>query len=159
MTLRVLCLLAGAALLLPAQSKYTGPRPPKPDLPYLLHADNLVPTEAAEAKEESRKDDILYVIAGANSSAKTPLASPILLIQAAKLQPDRLQLFKLESKNGQREILFSRKKKVTAKPLLLGVTRLTSDNLYKIEVDQTLENGEYSLSPDGSNQAFCFSVY
>ena len=90
---------------------------------------------------------------------KTPLASPILLIQAVKLQPDRLQLYKLESKNGQREILFSRKKKVTAKALIVEVSRLTSDNIYRIEVDQTLENGEYSLSPEGSNQVFCFAVY
>jgi len=159
MMLRALFLLLGAALLLPAQNKYTGPRPAKPDVPYLVHADELVPTEASEAKEETRKDDVLYVIAGANSPVKTPLASPILLIQAVKLQPDRLQLYKLESKNGQREILFSRKKKVTAKALIVEVSRLTSDNIYRIEVDQTLENGEYSLSPEGSNQVFCFAVY
>jgi hypothetical protein len=158
MTLRVFLLFLGASLLLPAQ-KYTGPRPPKPDLPYLLHADSLVPTEASEAKEEARKDDILYVVAGANSPVKTPLASPVLLIHAEKLQPERLQLFKLESKNGQREILFSRKKKVTARPLIIEVSRLTPDNIYKIEVEQTLDNGEYSLTPDGTNQVFCFSVY
>src|SRR6266545_4036702 len=98
-----------AACLLPAQ-KYTGPRPAKPDVPYLVHADNLVATEVAEAKEEKRKDDLLYVVAGAASPVKTPLAAPILLMQAEKLQPERLQLFKLDSKGGQREILFSRKK-------------------------------------------------
>jgi len=159
MMLRALFLFLGAALLVPAQNKYTGPRPPKPDLPYLVHADSLVATEAAEAKEETRKDDILYVVAGANSPVKTPLASPILLMQAVKLQPDRLQLYKLESKNGQREILFSRKKKATAKALIVEVSRIASDNLYRIEVDQTLENGEYSLTPEGSNQVFCFAVY
>jgi hypothetical protein len=41
----------------------------------------------------------------------------------------------------------------------MEVTRLTSDNLYKLEVEDELENGEYSLSPAGSNQAFCFQVY
>ncbi len=156
---RVIFLLLSAAVLLPAQSPYKGPRPPKPDIPYLLHANDLVSTEVSEAKEENRKDDILYVIPGANSPAKTPLASPILLIQADKVQPERLQLFKLESKGSQREILFSRKKKITAKPLLVEVNRLTPDNLYRIEVDQSLENGEYSLSPDGSNRVFCFAVY
>ena len=37
--------------------KYSGPQPEKPDLPYLVHADNLVATEASEAKEESHKDE------------------------------------------------------------------------------------------------------
>ena len=32
--------------------KYKGPQPEKPDLPYLVHADNLVATEASEAKEQ-----------------------------------------------------------------------------------------------------------
>ena len=158
MRFRAVWLFLAVALSAPAQ-KYTGPRPPKPDLLYLMHADSLVATEAADAKEEKRKDDILYVVAGAASPVRTPLASPILLVQAEKLQPDRLQLFKLESKGGQREILFSRKKKVAAKPLIITVTRLSADNIYKIEVDQSLENGEYSLTPDGSNQVFCFSVY
>ena len=155
---RALPLLFAASLLLPAQ-KYTGPRPPKPDVPFLVHADNLVPTEATEAKEEARKDDILYVVAGAASPVKTPLAAPVLLMQADKLQPERMQLFKLEPKNGQREILFSRKKKQTARPLIITVNRVSADNIYKIEVNQSLENGEYSLTPDGSNQVFCFSVY
>ena len=42
------------ALPLLAQ-KYSGPRPAKLDLPYLVHADNLVETESAEAKPEERK--------------------------------------------------------------------------------------------------------
>ena len=150
------------AFLLPAVSlaqKYSGPRPPKPDWPYLKHAETLLATEATDAKEESRKDDILYVISGATSPVKTPLASPIFLFQSDKLSPDKLQLFKLETKNGNREILFSHKKKQTAMPIRIEVTKISSDNLYKIEVGDTLENGEYSLSPDGSNQAFCFQVY
>lgn len=158
MTRRILMLLFTLIAASFAQ-KYDGPRPPKPDLPYLRHAENLVATEVAEAKEENRKDDLLYVVAGASSSAKTPLASPIFLIQAEKLVPDKLQLFKLESKNGNREILFSHKKKQTAAPIRIEVTKLSSDNLYKIEVDETLDNGEYSLTPDGSNQVFCFQVY
>ena len=50
-----------------AADKYDGPRPPKPDLVYLVHADNLVPTEAAEAKEESG----VYTMPGATSPARS----------------------------------------------------------------------------------------
>jgi hypothetical protein len=145
------------ALPLLAQ-KYAGPRPEKPDLPYLVHADNLVPTESTEAKEVERKNEVSYVIAGANSTARTPLSSPIFLILADQVQPEKLQLYKLESKGGQREVLFARKKKQVARALHLNVTRVDG-NLYRIEVDDMLENGEYSLTPEGSNQVFCFQVY
>lgn len=157
---RILPLLFAVACAAFAQApKYDGPRPPKPDVPYLKHADSLLATEVGEAKEEKRKDDILYTVDGASSPAKTPLASPIFLIQADKLQPDKLTLFKLESKNGHRELLVSSKKKNGAQPIRIEVKRLGSDNLYSIEVDDSLQNGEYSLSPDGSNQVFCFQVY
>lgn len=138
--------------------KYNGPQPEKPDLPYLVHADNLVATEAGEAKQETRKDEVLYVINGATSSATTPLASPIFLIRAEQLVPDKLEIYKLESKNGRREVLFQRKKKQTARPIHRNVTRI-GDNLYRIEVQQGLENGEYSITPSESNQVFCFRVY
>ena len=32
-------------------------------------------------------------------------------------------------------------------------------NIYRIDVGESLENGEYSLTPEGSNQVFCFQVY
>ena len=158
MTRRVLPLLFAAAAALFAQ-KYDGPRPAKPDIPYLKHADSLLATEVADATEEHRKDDILYVVAGPSSSVKTPLASPILLFQSDKIQPEKLQLFRLETKNGRREILFSHKKKQTAMPIRTDVTKISNDNLYRIEVNGSLDKGEYSLSPDGSNQVFCFQVY
>jgi hypothetical protein len=153
---RVLPLLFAAVFAVSAQ-KYDGPRPPKPDLPYLKHAENLIPTDAADAKEEHKKDDILYIIAGANATARTPLTSPVFILQADKLVPDRLQLYKLDSKNGRREILFNPKK--PPKALHVEVTRLTPDKLYKLEVEDALEAGEYSLSPEGSNQVFCFQVF
>ena len=138
--------------------KHTGPRPAKPDLPYLMHADNLIPAESAEAKQEERKGDVTYVIPNANSAVRTPLSSPAFLILTDQLQADRLQLFKLLSKGGHREVLFTRKKKLVAHPIRLNVTRL-AENLYKIEVDEILENGEYSLTPSDSNQVFCFQIY
>jgi hypothetical protein len=148
--------LAFAVLLTATAQKYAGPRPPKADLPYLKHAENLIPTEAAVAKEEKKGGDILYIVDGANSSAKTPLASPIFLLQAAKLVPERLGLYKLDSKSDRREILFSPKH--PPKAIRVVVTRLDSD-LYRIEVDESLEPGEYSLSPEGSDQVFCFQVF
>jgi hypothetical protein len=138
--------------------KYSGPRPSKPDLPYLVHADNLVETESAVAQQEERKGDTVYVIPGANSKARTPLSSPVFVIQVDQLQADKLQLYKLESKGDQRQILFQRKKKQMARPFRLNVTRV-EEGLYKIEVDEILENGEYSLTPQESNQVFCFQVY
>ena len=145
------------ALPLLAQ-KYSGPRPPKRDLPYLVHADNLVETESAVAAQEEHKGETTFTIQGANSKARTPLSSPVLLILTDQLQADKLQLYKLESKGGQRQILYNKKKKQVARPIRLNVTRL-DDNLYKIEVDEILDNGEYSLTPPDSNQVFCFQVY
>jgi hypothetical protein len=151
---RLLPLFALTALAAFGQ-KYDGPRPPKPDLPYLKHASNLVPTEAAEAKEQKKRDETLYTIDGANSTTKTPLAAPIFLFQSDKILAESLQLFKLESKAGHREITMSRR---GAQPIRMDVTRLDG-NLYKLEVDDSLEPGEYSLSPNNSDKVFCFAVY
>jgi hypothetical protein len=138
--------------------KYSGPRPSKPDVPYVIHADNLVEAEVAEAKEEKRKDDMAYIVPGAESPVKTPLAGPIFVMQADKLAPEKLQLYRFEVKNGHREVFFSKKGKGSARPRRINVSPL-GGGLYKIETGESLENGEYGLSPDGSNQVFCFQVY
>jgi len=138
--------------------KYSGPRPPKPDVPFLIHADNLVSTEVAEAKEEKRKDDLAYIVDGAASSAKTPLSGPRFLFQADKLAADKLQLYRFDVKNGHREVFFSKKGKGSARPRRVEVTSL-GDGLFRLDANESLENGEYGLSPDGSNLVFCFQVY
>ncbi len=152
--LRSILLLLMAALAAPAQ-KYDGPRPPKSDLPYLKHADNLVPTEAVVAKEEGKSKNTTFVIDGANSPAVTPLASPVFLLKAEKIVPEYLELYRLESKNGRRTVVPTR-----TPPIRLEATRLTSDQIWKIEVDESLDPGEYSLTVqnDPSNQAWCFRV-
>lgn len=150
----VCLLLAGLA----GAQKYSGPRPEKPDLPYLLHADTLVPVEVAEAKETKKKDDLIYTVAGASSPVKTPLAGPIFLFQDGQLSAEKLQLYKFEVKNGQREVFFSHKGKASAKARRLAVNPV-GGGLYRVEVDESLENGEYGLTPEGSNQVFCFQVY
>jgi len=141
-----------------AAQKYSGPRPAKPDVPYLVHADTLVETQVTEAKEEKRKQDIAYVVPGASSTAKTPLAGPAFIFQSEQIQADKLQLYRFDVKNGSREVLISHKGKSSARPLRLYVNPLDG-GLFKIEVDEHLDNGEYGLTPDGSNQVFCFQVY
>jgi hypothetical protein len=146
-------------LLVEGASKYSGPRPPKADVLYLLHADNLVETEVAVAKEESRKDAGVATVPGTSSTAKTPLAEPIFLLKTNQLLPDKLAAYKFEVKNGNREVVVSHKKqKNAAKPIHLMITKL-DDNLYRVEVDQPLENGEYTISPEGSNDTFNFQIY
>jgi hypothetical protein len=157
--MRIRCLaLCFAAVCAAAAQDYSGPQPPQTDLPYLKHAENLVPTEGLEAKEEKgKKDDITYVIAGVASSARTPLASPIFLLRTDKLVAARLSLYKLEARNGRREITFSPKKQ--PKTIRVELTRLTTDKLYRLDVEESLEPGEYAFSADGSNQVFCFQVF
>jgi hypothetical protein len=143
----LLLALAFAALA----QKYDGPRPPKKDVPYLKQAASLIPTEVVEARQEGKKDDVIYVIDGAASPVSTPLAEPIFLMQAEKIVPESIELYKLDSRNGRREL-----QKKRAHAILLEVARLAPDGLWKLEVDESLEPGEYSLSPKDSNQAFCF---
>jgi hypothetical protein len=153
MPLKVLLPIMVVACAATAQ-KYDGPRPPKPDLPYLKHAETLLPTESVEAKSEKKKDDTRYTIEGANSPAKTPLAAPILLFVSGKINPESLQLFRLESKNGHRELDVQK----SGEPILLVVTKLDG-GLSRLEPNNGLDDGEYALLAGGSNQVFCFAVF
>jgi hypothetical protein len=151
------CVCSGLASA--EEEKYSGPRPPKPDLPYLMHADTLIPTEAGEAREEHHgKSDAIYIISGAASPARTPLAEPIFVFESDKISAESLQLFRLEVKNGNREVVMGKKK--SGRPLHVTVKPL-GGRLYRIEVNEGLglETGEYSLSPESSNSVFCFAVY
>jgi hypothetical protein len=150
-----------AVSLLSAQStgrrKSALPDPPKKDVPYIIHAGNLVETEIGQAKQESRKDEVAYAIPGPGSSVRTPLAGPEFLFESETISPDRLQLYKLESKNGRREVTVLRKKKPVAKPIRLSVFQVQG-KVFKIRVDDSLASGEYALSPDGSDTVFCFAI-
>ena len=159
MRYRVLSLFTLLGVSLVAADTYSGPKPPKVDVPYLVHADNLVETEGADAREESRKGEVTYTIAGATSRARTPLSEPIFIIQTKQLVADRIELYRLEVKGGQREVTMTQKRqKNGARPMHVMVTRL-GDQLYRIEANERLENGQYSLSPNDSNRVFCFEVY
>src|ERR1700722_3810656 len=154
----ILAIVLLGAIALFAQ-KYTGPKPPKADVLYLVHADTLVPAEVADAQEDKKKNDITYVVAGAGSSARTPLAEPVFVIEADKIQPQGLELYKMDVKGGRREATMAlRRTRGGPKPLRLSVTRLDR-GLYKVEVDQVIENGQYAITPNGSDKVFCFEVY
>src|ERR1700730_8908009 len=132
----VLVLLSAAAAF---AQKYNGPRPPKADIPYLVHADNLIPTEVAEAKSDSKKDEVTYSVTGGTSPARTPLAEPIFIMQSDKLQADRLELYRMDVKGGKREVTMSKsKRRGGPRALRLSVTRLDG-NLYRIEASEMLE--------------------
>ena len=124
---RLPLLVLAAAGLLHAQApkKYTGPKPPKTDMPYLLHASNLVPLEKGSAAEESRKDETANVVKGAASTARTPLAEPIFLLASEKLVPEKLELYRVTvSKSGNREVAVpknAKKMKDAVKPIRLSV--------------------------------------
>jgi len=139
---------------------YKGPRPPKSDIPYLLHAGDLLATEVAEASQENQKKTSVFSIPGAGSPVKTPLAEPIFILETKQLDPASLELWRLDVHNGQRSVSITggTHHKGAAGPFHLSVTKI-GDRLYRIEAQDMLENGEYSLSPAGSNRAFCFQVY
>jgi hypothetical protein len=152
----VVLFLAAAALL---AQKYSGPVPEKEDLPYIVQADNLIPTEATTAQEQKgKKDEITYFIPGAASPVKTPLASPSFLIKVKDMAPEKLQLYRLDVKNGRREITMRTGKRAkNADPVHIEVKRV-SDDLVRLEVSDHLPNGQYSFSPQGSDDVYCFEV-
>lgn len=152
---RILLALTLAAVSLAAAEKYTGPVPPKPDVPYLLHASNLVETEVAQAQQGKKSDT--FIISGASSSARTPLAEPIFIINAQQIQPEGIELYRLEVKGGNREVVLGGGRR-GSHALHLAVKPL-GGNLYRVEADEPLEDGEYALSPSGDNRAFCFEIY
>jgi hypothetical protein len=149
---------AFAAASVFAQSTPGVPRPEKADLPYLLHAGALVPTELSEAKEEKRRNDTVYAVQGASSTARTPLAEPIFILKAEKLIPEKLELYKLEVRDGRREVVFPENRNRAPRPYRMSITRL-EQGLFRMEAAATLENGQYVLTPAGSNQVFLFEVF
>jgi len=155
-----LCLsLVVAGLCLLAADHYDGPRPPKPDIPYLIHANHLIETEVSEAREQSSKKESSYVIPGAASPARTPMAEPIFIIESSKLTPEQIELYRLDVKGGSREVVLQqRRRRSESGPFHMLVTRL-GGKLYRIEADEPLQNGQYALSPNGSNTVFCFEIY
>lgn len=154
-----LTLVLGAVVA--GAQEYNGPPPPKADVPYLLHAENLVETEHAVARTEDRKKRTAYVISGATSPVRTPLAEPIFILLSDKIPPQNMQLYQMtiNKKTGDRETVFPKKQgRHTPRPKHLTFKRI-NDNVYWIEVNEVLENGQYCLTPKGVDDVFCFEIY
>jgi len=151
--------VAAFFLLAPAAyGQQQPPTPPKPDVPYIVHANNLVETESSRAIEQTKKNEQWYFVEGVSSGVETPMARPEFVLKAEDLAPDSLELYRFEPKNGKREILIRKKKKVLARSYFLSLDNFES-GLYRIRVDEVLDNGEYCLTPKGSDAVFCFTVY
>jgi hypothetical protein len=137
------------------------PTPPKPDLPYLVMADDLVPTEPIVAKTETRNEgkksqEATYWVAGEHSSAKTPLASPIFAFKRKDVDIEKFEVYPFTIRNGRREVTFSSRKDVTRYTLTIT---LIKDDVYRMEVNESLPAGEYAITPNGSDQVYCFGVF
>lgn len=158
--LLLLLVLALAGLPCYAQKKYAGPKPPKADVPFLLTLDKLTELETGMANQSEVKDNTVYTVDGATSPVKTPVPEPIFLFKAEKLNPERLSLYKMTVANGKRTLTFptSKRAKNAPKPVYFLVTPLDG-GLFKVEINEYVEAGEYCFSPDGSNQVFCFTTY
>ena len=151
----LILLLAGLSYA----QEYNGPPPEQADVPFLLHAENLIPVEATEARQESRKKDTVYIVPGTASPAKTPMAEPIFILLSEELQPQDIQLYEVKPVKGQREIVFpQRPGKRTPRARYLTYKRV-EDNVYWLEANENLDNGQYCLTPRGSNSVFCFEIY
>jgi hypothetical protein len=159
MKLRLALALVALAAPSLAQSKYSGPRPEKADIVYLRHVDKLIETESGQATQAEEKNKTIYRLAGASSPSRTPMAEPVMLFKADKINPDKLTLYRMTVENGQRLLTFPNKPgKDSPKPIYLVVTALER-GLFKLEVNEFIDDGEYCLSPEGSNAVFCFSTY
>ncbi|MBV9304403.1 MAG: hypothetical protein JOY62_05955 [Acidobacteriaceae bacterium] len=161
MTRRILLALLSLGLqAATAQDKYAGPKPEKKDVPYLLHGDKLVMTEVQNASQSRSKDGQLFFVPGATSPARTPLAEPIFLFSPDRFRAEQLGLFRFEVRNGRREIVISGKRKRNSdEPVFHLSVRRLDEGLFRLESSESLSPGEYSLSPEGDNTAFCFTVY
>lgn len=133
------------------------PAPPSKDVPYIIHATNLLETESNEATEEADKKQQIYHVPGVSSPVKTPLGFPEFLFAPETIKPETLELYRFEPNGGRREILVRKKKKVVAQPYILNIEP-RGEGVVRIRVNSSLESGEYCLTPNGSNAVFCFGV-
>ncbi len=79
-------------------------------------------------------------------------------MEADTLSANKLRLFRLDARDGHRELSFHYKSKGGAFPLRADITDI-AEGLYRIDVLDSLSPGEYALSPDGANDVFCFEVF
>jgi hypothetical protein len=154
----VIALTFGPPIATWARQKYSGPRPPQKDLPYLLEGDRLIPAEVQQTTQTKSKEGETFSVPGTTSPARTPLPEPIFLIAPQKLNAEQLALYHLQMKEGRRDVVIGKKEDDESQNLRVALRKL-EEGLYRIEATHMLEPGEYALSPQGDNTAFCFTVY
>ena len=134
-------LIAMACLGAAWAQSYVGPKPARPDLPYLRHATQLIALEVAEAREEKRKEGTAYVSAGAASPTRTPMAEPVFLFESKSIPAEKLTLYKLDVKASNREVFFfdnPKKRRDSARPLRLTVTRLALEERNLLDIQASI---------------------
>jgi hypothetical protein len=151
-------ILLGASVAAQETNRLGLPNPEKTDLPYLIHGTSLVALEALDAHEEEKKNELRFWVAGTTSKARTPLAGPEFLFEWVEIDPADLRLYAFEVVKGRREILYRKKKKIVARPFFLDIERIDGKVL-RIRVNGSLPPGEYGLTPQGTNDVFCFTVF
>src|SRR5579875_641858 len=143
-TLLVYALLAIAAC---AHAQDKGPKPAQKDLPYLLEANKLIPTDQQPATRATAKDDVTVTVAGATSKARTPIPEPIFLFSAGQIDPQQFELIRFQVVDGRR---IWKKGQPTSngdepdEPLRLTLSPV-GERLYRIEASPMLNPGEYAL--------------
>jgi len=152
--------LAPVALLFAVALSAAEPAvPEKVDTPYLMHGSQLVEVETNVALDESTEKEGRYAVEGATSSVRTPFAGPQLAFRPDKIDPRDLQLYRFESTGSRREIFLRKKKKILVEPYRMSVLETEQDGVVQLRVNDGLPDGEYCITPEGSNAVFCFTVY
>ena len=154
-----LALLSAAAT---AQQKDAAVKPPKTDLPYLLEAGKLIPTDAKPATRSDSKDNQTITVSGVTSSARTPLPEPVFLFSPGQINPDQFELIHFQIVNGRRQWTKGQHEHLNEdepEEILRLTLRPLSENVIRIEAAQMLNPGEYALIAQGQNTAFCFTVF
>lgn len=141
-----------------AQERYSGPRPPKKDVAYLLEAGKLIQTEMQQITESKSKGGRVFSVSGTTSPARTPLPEPIFLFSSGRISAAQLDLYRFEVKNGRREVAAQKNEDDNDEDLRITLRQL-DEGLYRIEASHMLDPGEYALSAKDDNTAFCFTVY
>ena len=118
----------------------------------------MVQTEVASSDPQDTPEGTRYSLSGETSLARTPLALPIFMLDAVEIKPEKIRLMRLTAKAGHRETMAPRTPNPDDPPILLTVTNL-GGGLYKFEVVNEIENGEYALNVAGTNKFFCFTVF
>ena len=123
-----------------------------------MHADNLIETESVAATQAASKGDTVFAVAGVDFSGPNAFGRTDFSFCFRSNSAGKPRLYQFDVKNGRREIVIPKKKGGNGKVFHTSIKEL-SQVLFRIEASEYLENGEYCLSPEGENIAFCFTVY